>query len=232
MITNLKAISNPLTIVAIFAGLAEVVGTVMLGLVDPSIQPIFVWFVMLFPILIVSLFFATLNWNAKVLYAPSDFRDDETFVATVFGAGKIKARIDSIEEGLAKLEQKGAVEVRTPDPVAEQAPEHQGSPPDLPRASTAASAPGEYEKAMFEMLRRELGEVKEYTESLVDPRAIEGERTRRKILRALAEMGSMTSEQISKVVQIHPLTAKAALGLLASRGDVVRSSDGRYAFKG
>lgn len=56
MIEKIRAVSNPLTIIAIFAALAEIAGTIMLGLVDATIQSIFVWFVMIFPILIVVLF--------------------------------------------------------------------------------------------------------------------------------------------------------------------------------
>ena len=49
-------------------GLAEVAGTIMLALVDQSIQATFVWFVMLFPVLNVLLFFLTLNFNPRALY--------------------------------------------------------------------------------------------------------------------------------------------------------------------
>jgi biotin operon repressor len=85
MIENIKAVQNPLTVVAIFAGLAEVAGTVALATVDKELQHTFVWFVMAFPTFIVTLFFATLNFNAKVLYAPSDFRNEENFLNTLIG---------------------------------------------------------------------------------------------------------------------------------------------------
>jgi hypothetical protein len=75
-----KHISNPLTVMAVFVSLAEVSGSAILPILTDDIQSIFLWFVMLFPILIVSLFFATLNWNHKVLYAPTDFRDDKSFL--------------------------------------------------------------------------------------------------------------------------------------------------------
>ena len=105
MIEKLRAVSNPLTIIAIFAALAEVAGTIMLGLVDASIQGIFVWFVMLFPILIVVLFFATLNFNPKVLYAPSDYKDEDNFLQTVLGAKFFSNNLESIENKIeeAKL---------------------------------------------------------------------------------------------------------------------------------
>ena len=85
MIENIKHINNPLTIIALFAGLAEIAGTVALGIVDTELQKIFVWFVMLFPTFLVFLFFLTLNFNTKVLYAPSDFRDENNFITTLVG---------------------------------------------------------------------------------------------------------------------------------------------------
>lgn len=77
----------------------------MLGLVDASIQGIFVWFVMLFPILIVVLFFATLNFNPKVLYAPSDYKDEDNFLQTMLGAKFFSNNLESIENKIeeAKL---------------------------------------------------------------------------------------------------------------------------------
>jgi len=78
-------ISNPLTLIAIFAGLAEVSGTVALPAVDVAIQEILVWFVVLFPVLLVVLFFLTLNLNNKVLYAPSDYQDEHHFISTIKG---------------------------------------------------------------------------------------------------------------------------------------------------
>jgi len=55
MVENIRGIQNPLTIIAIFAGLAEIAGTVALATVNREIQPTFVWFVMGFPVLLVLL---------------------------------------------------------------------------------------------------------------------------------------------------------------------------------
>ena len=74
MIENIKPVSNPLTIIAIFAALAEVAETVALAMADEQIQATFVWFVMGFPLLLVISFFLTQNFNSRVLYAPSDFK--------------------------------------------------------------------------------------------------------------------------------------------------------------
>lgn len=85
MTENIKRINNPLTIIAIFAALAEVNATVSLGLIPESLQGIFIWFVLGFPTLLVACFFITLNFNPKVLYAPSDFKDEQNFLNTLTG---------------------------------------------------------------------------------------------------------------------------------------------------
>lgn len=83
MIEKIKAINNPLTIVAIFAGLSEVAGTAALAVVDKTLQQTFIWFVMGFPFALLALFFATLNFNPVVLYAPSDFQNEENFLKNI-----------------------------------------------------------------------------------------------------------------------------------------------------
>ncbi|MFH1302661.1 MAG: hypothetical protein ABIK07_16485, partial [Planctomycetota bacterium] len=89
MIGKIKRVHNPLTVIAIFAALAEVAITVSLATIDPSIQATFVWFVMFFPVFLVGSFFLTLNFNPKVLYSPSDFRKDETFEKLIAGTKRI-----------------------------------------------------------------------------------------------------------------------------------------------
>jgi len=75
-----ERISNPLTIVGIFSGITEIAGTTVIAFLSPELQAIFIWFVMVFPILLVVLFFLTWNFNPEVLYSPSDYRDDEAFL--------------------------------------------------------------------------------------------------------------------------------------------------------
>lgn len=87
MIENIKTVSNPLTIIAIFAAFAEVAGTVVLVMVDVEIQTIFVWFVMIFPVLLIIAFFLTLNFNSKALYAPSDFKEEKNFLEIMMYGG-------------------------------------------------------------------------------------------------------------------------------------------------
>lgn len=104
MIEKIKRVSNPLTIIAIFAALAEVSGTVALGLVDASLQSQFIWFVMLFPVLLVLLFFITLNFNPKVLYSPGDFDDETNFMSLNKVAEQVERSFDEILENIEKDE--------------------------------------------------------------------------------------------------------------------------------
>jgi hypothetical protein len=67
MVEKINRVSNPLTITAIFAALAEVNGTIAIGLVRPELQPIFIWFIIGFPTLLILLFFITLNFNPRVI---------------------------------------------------------------------------------------------------------------------------------------------------------------------
>ena len=110
MLESIKKISNPLTIIAIFAGLAEVSGTVVLPFLKEDSQSLYVWFLMAFPTLLILLFFLTLNFNYKVLYAPSDFKDEDNFLK-LFGKPtaeervlKLNAEIEA-EEPSHKLEE-------------------------------------------------------------------------------------------------------------------------------
>jgi|GEM_PF-1393813 len=85
MVENLKKINNPLTIIALFAVLAEINATIALPFIAPALQPIFIWFLIGFPTLLVILFFITWNFNPKVMYAPTDFKHEENFLTTLRG---------------------------------------------------------------------------------------------------------------------------------------------------
>lgn len=84
MTDKVNTVKNPLTIIAIFAGLAEVSGTIVLAALGIQLQAIFIWFVILFPSALVILFFITLNFNPKVLYSPGDFKDENNFITTMY----------------------------------------------------------------------------------------------------------------------------------------------------
>ena len=102
MLESIKRVSNPLTIVAIFAGLAEISGTVALGLVEKNLQFQFIWFVMLFPVFLVLLFFITLNFNHRVFYSPGDFSDEANFMSMLKFSKDTKR---GFEEVLKSIEQ-------------------------------------------------------------------------------------------------------------------------------
>jgi hypothetical protein len=97
MIENLKPVSNPLTIIAIFATIAEVSGTIVLPFIDHPNQLIFIYFLIVFPVLLVILFYLTLNFNHSVLYAPSDFRDEKFFfdLSRPVALSAVNAKLDS-----------------------------------------------------------------------------------------------------------------------------------------
>ncbi|AZF38405.1 Phage protein [Pseudomonas sp. R4-39-08] len=88
MIEKVGHIKNPLTVIAVFAAIAEVSGAVVLPMVKESVQETYVWFLMGFPCFLVFLFFMTLWWRHHVLYAPSDFKEDESFMTAHFRGGK------------------------------------------------------------------------------------------------------------------------------------------------
>lgn len=90
---KIGTIKNPLTIVAIFAGIVEISGTVVLPKISEANQQLYIYFLIFFPVYLVSLFFYTLNKNHKVLYAPSDFKNDESFVSLVATTPDEKAEI-------------------------------------------------------------------------------------------------------------------------------------------
>lgn len=77
---NFGTIKNPLTIIAIFAGIVEVSSTTVLPFIAIDVQKVYIWFLIGFPTLLVLSFFLTLNFNNTVLYAPSDYKEDESFL--------------------------------------------------------------------------------------------------------------------------------------------------------
>lgn len=79
MIEKISHVRNPLTVIAMFAALAEVSGTIVLPILDKETQAVFVWFLILFPCILVGSFFGTLLFKHHVLYAPSDYKDEKFF---------------------------------------------------------------------------------------------------------------------------------------------------------
>ena len=92
---NMK-VSNPLTIIAIFSGIAETLATVALVQLPLEIQTTFVYFVMAFPAGIVLLFFFVLYFKNTVLYAPSDFDDQKHYLEANNVKDKVNSEIDRV----------------------------------------------------------------------------------------------------------------------------------------
>lgn len=75
-----KKIVNPMTIIAIFAALSETSAAVSLPFLNDDDREIYIWFLISFPFYLLFLFFITLNFNYKSLYAPSDFQKGKHFI--------------------------------------------------------------------------------------------------------------------------------------------------------
>lgn len=103
MIEQLKPVSNPLSIIAIFAGLAEVAGAVTVAFIDSELQAVFVWFLMVFPMVLVIGFFLTLNFNSARLYAPSDFREEANFMQAL-RHGVVASEMQALQEQLMQAQ--------------------------------------------------------------------------------------------------------------------------------
>lgn len=78
-----KKIPNPMTIIAIFAVLSESSAAISLPFLADDEREIYVWFLISFPFYLLFLFFITLNFNYRALYAPSDFEKDESFLQAI-----------------------------------------------------------------------------------------------------------------------------------------------------
>lgn len=80
MIKTRKKITNPMTVIAIFAFISESSAAISLPFLDNDEREVYVWFLISFPFYLLLLFFLTLNFNYRSLYAPSDFDKDDSFL--------------------------------------------------------------------------------------------------------------------------------------------------------
>ena len=78
--TTAKSLAkNPLGIVALFIVLVYMMASVTLFAAGDH-QAVIVWFLVLFPVLVLAVFAWLVVRHHHKLYAPADFRDDETFI--------------------------------------------------------------------------------------------------------------------------------------------------------
>ncbi|RIJ10539.1 hypothetical protein DXT77_12280 [Pseudomonas sp. 91RF] len=80
MLKNNRKITNPISVIAIFAFISETSAAVSLPFLDNDEREIYIWFLISFPFYLLFLFFITLNFNYRSLYAPSDFDNDKNFL--------------------------------------------------------------------------------------------------------------------------------------------------------
>jgi hypothetical protein len=107
MNTARKKITNPMTIIALFAALSETSAAVSLPFLDYEERQIYVWFLMTFPFSLILLFFMTLNFNYKSLYAPSDFEKGKHFIKILDDAARTE-KVTATPSSPEQLEQNTA----------------------------------------------------------------------------------------------------------------------------
>ena len=69
-----------MTVIAIFATLSETSAAISLPFMDNKEREVYIWFLISVPFYLLLLFFATLNFNYRSLYAPSDYEKGEHFI--------------------------------------------------------------------------------------------------------------------------------------------------------
>jgi hypothetical protein len=82
-----------MTIIAIFAALSETSAAVSLPFLNQEERELYVWFLISFPFYLLLLFFATLNFNYRSLYAPSDFEKGKHFMKVMEDAGRSEKKV-------------------------------------------------------------------------------------------------------------------------------------------
>lgn len=102
-IARIGLIKNPLTIIAMFAVIAEVSGAVVLPFIGERVQETYVWFLMIFPGLLVFLFFITLWCARDSLYGPSDFQNEKHFVDLIRPATVKEVALKSVVEAMSEV---------------------------------------------------------------------------------------------------------------------------------
>lgn len=75
-----------MTVIAIFATLSETSAAVSLPFLDNKEREVYIWFLISFPFYLLLLFFVTLNFNYRSLYAPSDFEKEKHFIRAMGAA--------------------------------------------------------------------------------------------------------------------------------------------------
>lgn len=93
-----------MTIIAIFATLSETSAAISLPFLNDDEKELYVWFLISFPFYLLLLFFATLNFNYRSLYAPSDFEKGKHFMKAMDEAGRSEKKTSGKSSGNPALE--------------------------------------------------------------------------------------------------------------------------------
>jgi len=122
MLEKMKSVSNPLTIVGLFCGVVEVVGLIVMGTgnLAPEAQRDLIWLVKWFPILLVLLFFVTLWFKDRVLYAPGDFKDEKNYLDLARANAKQRLDIEIVQKMIASASSEIISEVSKTFPTNEK----------------------------------------------------------------------------------------------------------------
>ncbi len=76
----MRKISNPLIVIGIFVSIAEIIGTIVLPMISQELQQIYIWYVIGFRVLLLSMFFLILYFNIILYYSPNDFADQSNYL--------------------------------------------------------------------------------------------------------------------------------------------------------
>jgi hypothetical protein len=99
---------NPLGIIALFIVLVYGIAGLVLGTAKDSLtadhKTILIWFLVVFPVVVLILFAWLVSKHHEKLYAPSDYREDESFLRSLPPAAqrqRLQAEVQEIESGRA-----------------------------------------------------------------------------------------------------------------------------------
>lgn len=130
-------ISNPMTVIATFALISETSAAVSLPFLENDERRIYIWFLISFPFYLLFLFFLTLNFNYRSLYAPSDFAKDDNFLKAFddISTTDCKAKANSAADGTPQAD---SPELHAKTKIDSP---HPGKAPDPPEDDVSQSRP-------------------------------------------------------------------------------------------
>ncbi|WP_411342558.1 hypothetical protein ACE3MZ_12820 [Paenibacillus sp. WLX1005] len=235
-------VQNPLTIIAIFAGIAEIAGTTVLLGLPLEIQKVFVWFVISFPFLLVGAFFAVLLFKHRVLYAPSDFSNEEHFISLLKDHNTAKHAISQTTDVVLEMKnvtknQNISVEVMDTFIKRLNAIESELKEKGSSTILVEEEYKKKFDKSMLESYYQMLSEVgKRNPMSLADAHAEVSENKVKKDINLISNYlqnefpERMTIEGISTITGIGKDNVKVYLNVLVKQGLVVTFTDESFAW--